>query len=161
MQQIVRSILDQARSTAARRAGQADMACGLVAALRRLRAFVGASSGDSGSAEFDDAVRGHVLKRGMVETARIGRPPAPVEIPASGPQAAFASAVLEDAVMSCLGFSSVAPASVLVALCTSALIEALIDTLGGIPDPIALVAQLRPEDGEGAMLATLPSLALQ
>jgi hypothetical protein len=161
MQQIVRMIFDQARATASRRAAPDDMAWALVAGLRRLRAVVDASSDGSGGPTFDDAVRSLILTRGAEESARLGKGPIAVSLPAPGPQAAFAGTVIEDAVMSCLGFANLVSATGLVALCASVLVEALVDTLGGIPDPSALIAQIRPEDDEGAVLAVLPSVALQ
>jgi len=86
MRQIVRMIFDQARSTAARRAGLDDMACALAAGLRRLRAFADASSDGP---TFDDAVRGLILRRGTEEAACLGKALTPVVLPASGPRAAL------------------------------------------------------------------------
>ena len=89
MRQIVRMIFEQARSTAASRAGLDHMACALVAGLRRLRAFADASSDASGGPTFDDAVRGLILRRGTEEAACLGKALTPVVLPASGPPTAL------------------------------------------------------------------------
>ncbi|HEX6979667.1 MAG TPA: hypothetical protein VF342_10235 [Alphaproteobacteria bacterium] len=162
MRQMVQSILDTAVLTASRRADNADIASAIIAALRRLRALADVEPGGAGAATFDDAVRALVLRRGLREAGRTGQAPAHVPIPAPGPQTAFASIVLEDAALTCLALRAFAPACALLVQTTAGLIDALVEVLGGIPDPAALLDRLQPRRGIGTAAWTpLPNLSLQ
>lgn len=106
---VVGAVVASAVSAAEKRASPADVAYGVVAALRRLRAAADEEAGYAMAAAVDTAIRRNLLAGSLAELRRTGRNPPHVVLPTAGPGAASAAAIMESAADSCLAINAYAP----------------------------------------------------
>jgi hypothetical protein len=149
----IEAVIELAIRTARRRAPSGDIAMGLVAALRRIRAALDEESPIMAS-QLDASVRDVVI------AANLGRRevPAPVALPEPGPAAAFASIVLDDAALTCLALNAHTEdnSALHAAICVFA--ARLVAELGGAPAIGAVLDRIRAS-GPGGSEATVSPLS--
>lgn len=137
---VVGAILATAISAAEKRASPGDVAHGVMAALRHLRATADEEAGDAMASAIDDAVRQHLiggapsdLRGGATATA----------LPAAGPGAAVAAAIMESAADSCLAVNAHAPDNSPLEIAVNALTFQMLRHLSGAPDWETVSRELR------------------
>jgi len=125
----IAAVVDLAIGTARRRASKGDVALGLIAALRRIRAALDEES-PARAGQLDATVRDIVIAHNL------GRReiPASVALPEPGPGAALAITVLDDTAETCLALNAHTPdgSALQAAICLIA--HRLLLELGGTPD---------------------------
>jgi len=144
--------------SAKRRAAPEDVAAALVAGLRRTRSIIAERDGYMAAGAVDDGVRGSLLaeklRRHAAGSQDIRYVPLPG--PSSARPRAIAVALIEDAVQ----FAAEAAAPALLDTAVHALLAHLVDQLGGLPDPEALLATLRAGADPRESLADPPEPSL-
>jgi len=130
---VVSAILATAISAAEKRASPADVAHGVIAALRHLRATADEEAGYAMAAAIDTAVRQHLLAGGMADLRLNGHGPAAAALPPAGPGAAAASAILQSAADSCLAINAHASDNEPLEIAVGALTRQIARHLGGEP----------------------------
>ncbi len=143
---LISAVIGSALDRAARNAGNDDLACGLLAALKRIRTVVSVQAGYSAAFNLDDTIHAVFVQRALAAFGTNALPP--VSLPVRGSATRRASAILEDAAMSCLTLNAYFPGNTAVTLAVSTLAERLIDCLGGIPDWGCIIQELRIEDSD-------------
>jgi hypothetical protein len=150
----IEAIIELAIKTARRRASSDDIAAGLIAALRRIRAALDEESPKMAS-QMDATVRDVLI------AANLGRreAPAPIAIPAPGHDAGFASLVLEDAALTCLALNAHTDdnSALHAAICLFA--ARLVAELGGAPDIGAVLDRLWAGATETGEITAVPASA--
>lgn len=117
---------------AANGAARADVAHGIVGALAHLRTTFATQGGYTAMRSFDDALRAFVVAQGMEIRRSTGREPARIRhLPAPGPHAARAAAILRDAVSTGLLLNVWGPGNLLLQVAAGRLAVRLIEALGG------------------------------
>jgi hypothetical protein len=130
---VISAILATALSAAEKRAGPADVAHGVIAALRHLRATADEEAGYTMAAAIDTTVRQHLLAGGMSELRRTGRGPVFTALPPAGPGAAAAALIMESAADSCLAINAHAQDNEPLEIAVNALALQIGRHLGGEP----------------------------
>jgi hypothetical protein len=147
----IEAVIELAIRTARRRAPSGDIAAGLVAALRRIRAALDEESPTMAS-QMDATVRDVLIAAGLGRRAV----PAPVALPEPGPAATFASIVLEDAALTCLALNAHTEdnSALHAAICLFA--ARLVAELGGAPAIGAVLDRIRAGRSDGSEATALP-----
>lgn len=127
---VVSAILATALAAAEKRASPGDVAHGVLAALRRLRATADEEAGDAMVAAIDAAIRQNLLTGGLTDR----RGPATIAaLPPVGPGAAAAAVIMESAAESCLAVNAHAPDNEPLEIAVNALTFQIGRHLGGAP----------------------------
>ena len=147
----IEAVIELAIKTARRRAPSGDVAAGLVAALRRIRAALDEESPTMAS-QLDATVRDVLI------AANLGRRevPPPVPLPAPGAAAPFASIVLEDAALTCIALNAHTPdnSALHTAICVFA--ARLVAELGGTPAIGTVLDSIRAGRSDGSDTTPIP-----
>lgn len=142
---VVGAILATAISAAEKRASPADVAHGVIAALRHLRATADEQAGDAMASAIDAAVRQH-LPQGPLAL----RPVVSV-LPPAGPGAATAAMIMESAADSCLAINAHAPDNGPLEIAVNALTLQMLRHLDSAPEWETVERELRrPTERHGA-----------
>lgn len=142
---VVGAILATAISAAEKRASPADVAHGVIAALRHLRATADEQAGDAMAAAIDAAVRQHFPQGPLA--------PRPIvsALPPAGPGAAAAATIMESAADSCLAVNAHAPDNGPLEIAVNALTLQMLRHLDGPPEWEMVERELqRPTERHGA-----------
>lgn len=143
---VVGAILATAISAAEKRASPADVAHGVIAALRHLRATADEQAGDAMASAIDAAVRQH-LPAGPLSQIR----PTVSVLPPAGPGAATAAMIMESAADSCLAINAHAPDNGPLEIAVNALTLQMLRHLDGAPEWETVERELhRPTERHGA-----------
>jgi hypothetical protein len=147
----IEAVIELAIKTARRRAPSGDIAAGLVAALRRMRAAVDEES-PARASQLDATVRDVLI------AANLGRRevPAPVTLPEPGQAGGFASVVLEDAALTCLALNAHTEdnSALHAAICCFA--ARLVGELGGAPAIGAVLDRIHAGASDGCETTAIP-----
>ncbi|CAO3373302.1 hypothetical protein [Azospirillum argentinense] len=147
MAPVVTAILGTAIAAAAKRAGTADVAHGVIAGLRLLRSAAESEAGYTMGAAIDTAIRTRLLVENLSALRTTGSAPAPVPLPAPGAGVAIASAIFVSAAESCLTVNAHAEDNGPLEMAVFAFSTQLIQQLGGSPDWRDLMRELhRPSE---------------
>lgn len=143
---VVGAILATAISAAEKRASRADVAHGVIAALRHLRATADEQAGDAMASAIDAAVRQHLPAKPL---SRAGA--AMNVLPPAGPGAAAAATIMESAADSCLAVNAHAPDNEPLEIAVNALTLQMLRHLDGPPEWETVERELqRPTERHGA-----------
>lgn len=143
---VVGAILATAISAAEKRASPADVAHGVIAALRHLRATADEEAGDAMAAAIDAAVRQH-FPQGRLSSSGA----AAGFLPPAGPGAAAAAMIMESAADSCLAVNAHAPDNGPLEIAVNALTLQMLRHLDGPPEWETVERELRrPIERHGA-----------
>lgn len=153
---VVSAILATAISAAEKRASSADVAHGVLAALRHLRAAADEEAGYTMAAAIDTTVRQHLLANVMAERRRVGHEPDEVLLPPAGPGASVAAAILESAADSCLAVNAHAPDNEPLEIAVNALAGQIGRHLNGLPAWPSVERELHKSQEGRATAAVLP-----
>lgn len=137
----VEALIDAMVAKAAQNgATSADVAHGIVAALTHLRGTFASQGGYAAMRSFDDTLRTFVLAQGMEIRRSSGCEPARLHrLPAAGPGAVRAAAILRDAVSTGLLLNLWGPGNLLLQAAAGRLMVRLVEVLeGALPDWAAL-----------------------
>ena len=138
----VDTIIDGAWKAASNRATSDDLACGVLAALRRLHQVVEENAGETAAGIFLASVR-QVVIQATLQRIRFNRKlPSPASLPQPLPQSRRACAILEDAANACIAVNCQADDNGPLCDATEKLLSRLFDLLGGTPDTDALVSRI-------------------
>ncbi len=129
---LISAVIGSALDRAARSAGNADLARGVLAALKRIRMVVSVQAGYGAACGLDDAIHMVFVEHALAVFGILEVPSVP--LPGKSAAARRASVILEDAAMSCLTLNAYFPGNAAMTLAVSTLAERLVDCLGGIPD---------------------------
>ena len=143
---LIQAVVGSALDRAAGAAGNGDLACGLLAALKRVRLVVSVQAGYSAACSLDDAIHAVFVERAL-ETFGTAEVP-PVPLPTRGPPARRATLILEDAAMSCLTLNAYFPGNTAMTLAVTTLAGRLLDCLGGVQDWGCVIRELRMADSD-------------
>ncbi len=146
---VVTAILGTAVAAAAKRGASGDVARGLIAGLRVLRATVEEEAGYTMAAAFDTAIRTRLLVDNLAKLRTTGHEPEAIPLPAPGPAATATVAIFESAAESCLTINSHAEDNGPLEHAVFAFTTQLLQQLGGAPEWRCLAGELRrPPDGD-------------
>ncbi|MBP2299428.1 hypothetical protein [Azospirillum picis] len=140
---VVAAILGTAVAAAAKRGGSGDVARGLIAGLRILRATVEEEAGYTMAAAVDNAIRTRLLADNLSQLRVTGQKPEAVPLPVPGPGATAAAAIFESAAESCLTVNAHAEDNGPLEHAVFAFTAQLLQQLGGAPDWRSLAGELR------------------
>jgi hypothetical protein len=143
----VDTILDGAWKAASNRANTDDLACGILAALRRLHQVVEENGGETAAGIFLASVRQVVMQATLQRIRFHAKLPIPVKLSPPRPQSRRACAILEDAANACLALNCQADDNGPLCDAMEKLLTLLFDLLGGTPetdDIVSRVAAARP-----------------
>jgi hypothetical protein len=130
----VDTIIGSAWEAASNRGSSEALACGTLAALRRLRQVIEENAGETAAGIFLASVREIVIRATLRNIRRQRKLPAPVALPVSGPESRVACAILEDAANACLALNCQADDNTPLCEATELLLQRLFDLIGGTPD---------------------------
>jgi len=147
---VVAAILGTAVAAAAKRGASGDVARGLIAGLRVLRATVEEEAGYTMAAAVDTAIRTRLLVDNLAKLRTTGQEPEAIPLPAPGPGAGAAAAIFESAAESCLTVNAHAEDNGPLEHAVFAFTTQLLQQLGGAPEWRSLVGELRRESGDGS-----------
>jgi len=148
--QVIEALIEVAYHVAARRSGEAELALGIIAGLRRLHRAA-AEESVFAAAAMRGAIGDLLLERRLGEFAdENSTPPPPVSLPAEHVAARVAMAVFEDAANSCLAFMPLLPDEEGLAIASRALVERLVSVLGGVPDYGTLADRIADPESRAA-----------
>jgi hypothetical protein len=143
---LIKAVIGSALDRAALAAGNGDLACALLASLKRIRMVVSVQAGYGSACSLDDAIHAVFVERAL---ALFGTADVPaVALPLKSAAARRASLILEDAAMSCLTLNAYFPGNTAMTLAVSTLAERLVECLGGIPDWGCVLRELRTADSD-------------
>lgn len=148
---LIGTVIASAMDRASRDAGPGDLAHGLLAALRRLRAIVGVQAGYAAACSLDDGIHEFLLGRAM---EGFGTGAAPVALPPRGPNAFRACAILEDTAMSCLTLNAFFKGNTALDIAVRVFSERLVECLGGVPSWGVVIDELRSQEAEAEEAAS-------
>lgn len=146
---VVEALVDSMVAKASQKgATRDDVAHGIVAALAHLRGTFASQGGYAAMRSFDDTLRTYVLAQGMEIRRTTGREPHRVTaLPAAGPHAARAAAILRDAVSTGLLINVWGPGNLLLQVAAGRLLVRLVETLdNALPEWEALEDWLAVDD---------------
>ncbi|MCG5241787.1 hypothetical protein [Azospirillum doebereinerae] len=144
---VVAAILGTAVAAAAKRGASGDVARGLIAGLRVLRATVEEEAGYTMAAAVDTAIRTRLLVDNLAKLRTTGQEPEAIPLPAPGPGAGAAAAIFESAAESCLTVNAHAEDNGPLEHAVFAFTTQLLQQLGGAPEWRSLVGELRRASG--------------
>lgn len=153
---VVNAIVATAVAAAGKRGSAGDVAHGLIAGLRHLRAAVDEEAGYAMAAAIDQAIRSSLLAGNLERLRLTGSTPVPVPLPDPGPGATAAAIIVSSATDSCLAVNAHADDNGPLEHAVFALTSQLVSQLGGAPDWPALEKELhRPYDLNGPVAAAV------
>ena len=138
----VETIIDSAWRAASNRSNSAELACGVIAALRRLRQVIEDNAGETASGIFLASVRQVVMQTTLRNIRHQRKLPDPMPIPRSRPESRIACAILEDAANACLALNCQAEDNSPLCEATERLLNRLFDLLGGTPDTDEITSRI-------------------
>jgi hypothetical protein len=130
----VDAIIDSAWQAASNRGTSADLACGVLAALRRLRQVIEDNAGETASGIFLASVRQVVMESTLARIRVHHARPKPVPLPQPRLESRVSCAILEDAANTCLALNCQADDNSPLCQATETLLHRLFDLTGGTPD---------------------------
>ncbi|HYD99612.1 MAG TPA: hypothetical protein VEH84_09525 [Alphaproteobacteria bacterium] len=142
---VMTALIGTAVASAERRAGPAETAIAVLAALRRLRALIDEQAGFAAAALWDDSLREILLAQSLQRRARGDEAAGALPVPSHSEGERRARAILEDAVQSTLMLNAVGPGNLAVQAATGILLGHLLRLLDGVPAAETLLAELRRE----------------
>lgn len=153
---VVAAILGTAVAAAAKRGASGDVARGLIAGLRVLRATVEEEAGYTMAAAVDTAIRTRLLVDNLAKLRTTGHEPEAIPLPLPGPGASAAAAIFESAAESCLTVNGHAEDNGPLEHAVFAFTAQLLQQLGGAPEWRCLAGELRrpPDDDRDASADT-------
>ncbi len=153
---VVTAILGTAVAAAARRGASGDVAHGLIAGLRVLRATVEEEAGYTMAAAVDTAIHTRLLVDNLAILRSTGHAPRAIPLPPPGPGASAATAIFENAAESCLTINGHAGDNRPLEQAVFAFTAQLLHQLGGAPEWRCLAGELRrpPDDDQDARADT-------
>jgi hypothetical protein len=141
MPNVVEAVVDAAMSMAAERGTRADVAIGIVAALRRIRATLDEQVGYAAAAAMDTTLQDLVVSYDLPRLSS-GKPE-PAELPEPGPETVRAAAIFEDAARNCIAFNVRTPDNSCLHEAICLLADRLFRVIGGTPAAPDLIGRLR------------------
>lgn len=157
---VVTAIVANAVAAAGKRGSAGDVAHGLIAGLRHLRAAVDEEAGYAMAAAIDQAIHSSLLAGNLEQLRQTGSTPAPVPLPNPGPGANAAAVIVSSATDSCLAVNAHAPDNGPLEHAVVILTSQLVKQLGGAPDWPALEKELhRPYGFSGPIAAAVLPVA--
>ncbi|HTH97130.1 MAG TPA: hypothetical protein VL574_06900 [Stellaceae bacterium] len=142
----IEQLIDEGLAQARVRASCADVAYGLVAALKRIYALIEEIAGPTTMPMLDGCLRNRIILRSLRLTPRLAGPAASLPLPVAGPHAALAETILVSAAESCLATKSLTSEEGDIFMLAFIMIDRLFELLGGVPDAGELLARLRDDD---------------
>lgn len=153
---VVTAIVTNAVAAAGKRGSAGDVAHGLIAGLRHLRAAVDEEAGYAMAAAIDQAIHSSLLAGNLERLRQTGSTPAPVPLPDPGPGANAAAVIVSSATDSCLAVNAHADDNRPLEHAVFILTSQLVNQLGGAPDWQALEKELhRPYGLNGPVAAAV------
>lgn len=146
---VVAAILGTAVAAAAKRGESGDVARGLIAGLRVLRATVEVEAGYTMAAAVDTAIRTRLLVDNLAKLRTTGQTPEAIPLPLPGPAATTTTAIFESAAESCLTVNAHAEDNGPLEHAVFAFTTQLLQQLGGAPEWRCLAGELRRPFGDG------------
>ncbi len=139
-------IIDESVGVVARRAAPADIAYGLMCALRRVRMLIDEIGGPITIPMLDSCLRNRILIRALRSGVGRGLLDTPTPLPEPGPYGLMASHILINAAESCLLCKRENSDDGDIFLLAFLLLDRMFELLQGVPDAHELLAKLRVSD---------------
>jgi hypothetical protein len=152
MRDMIEPVIDQSLAIAHARAPVGDVAHGIVAALRRMRAAIEDAGGYGMVSILDGAIRDRLIIRNLRDMKE-GCKGLPARLPSPGRAATLAETIMVGAADTCLIYSAQTPDSNEVILTVFLLLDRLIETLHAVPELGDLLEWLQDAEEEAAALA--------
>lgn len=156
---VIGSIVSSAVAVAGRRAPPADVANGLLSALRRVRNAVDDQGGYAMAASIDGAIRTRMMADNLDILRRTGVVPQPRRLPPAGPSTAAAAAILASAVDSCLAVNAMTDDNAPLDFMVYLLSTHLLIHLGGAPEWGDLVSALHRSEATDVVVQASDALS--
>jgi hypothetical protein len=161
MSKQIEQLIDEGLVHARARAGQTDVAYGVLSALKRVYGVIEEIAGPTTMPMLDGCLRNRVVLRALRLGADRAVPAEPLPLPVAGAKGVLAEAILVSAAESCLALKSIMAEDGDVFMLAFVLIDRLFEAMDGVPDAAALLIGLR-DDGdmpaEGDAVAGTPAI---
>jgi hypothetical protein len=143
--EMIEPVIDHSLTIANRRASVADVAHGLIAALKRIRSAVEEVGGYNMVSMMDGSIRDRLIIRGL-RAVRSGEHELPARIPVAGPRALLAETIMVASAETCVIYSADHPDVSGLLYTAFMLVDRLIEVLHAAPTCDDLLACLQEDD---------------
>jgi len=143
--EMIEPVIDHSLTIAHRRASVGDVAHGLIAGLKRIRAAVDEVGGYSMVSILDGAIRDRLIIRGL-RAVRAGEQELPARLPVAGPHSAVAETIMVAAAETCVIYGADQPDVTGLLYAAFLLVDRLIEALHAAPTCEDLLACLQADD---------------
>jgi len=142
---MIEPVIDHSLTIANRRASVADVAHGLIAALKRIRSALEEVGGYSMVSILDGSIRDRLIIRGL-RAVRSGEHELPARIPVAGPRALVTETIMVAAAETCVIYGADQPDVSGLLYAAFMLVDRLIEVLHAAPTCDDLLACLQADD---------------
>ena len=143
--EMIEPVIDHSLTIALRRAPVPDVACAILAALKRVRSAIEEVGGYSTVTMVDGAIRDRLLIR-KLRNARVGEQDKPARLPVAGPSGNRAETIMVAGAETCLIYGSESDDLTGLLHTSFVLLDRLIEALNGAPDCEELLTRLQEDD---------------
>lgn len=143
--EMIEPVIDHSLIIANSRGSVGDVAHGLVAALKRIRAVIEDDGGYTMVSTLDGAIRDRLIIRGL-RAVRSGERELPVIMPVPGPRALAAETIMVAAADTCVLYGADEPTTAGLFYTAFTLVDRLIEALHGAPTCDDLLSCLQADD---------------
>ena len=141
MNSMIEFVIDHGMTVASSKVSTGDVACGVLGALRRVRGVVQEVGDPNALSLLDSGLRDRLIVKGLRGACR-GETQQSVALPETGPGAGIAETIMTNAVDYCLTVVAHDGRATDVFRVAVVLLDRLMESLNGVPDLSALLAQL-------------------
>ena len=141
MNNMIEFVIDHGMTVASSKVSNADLACGVLGALRRVRGVVQEVGDPNALSVLDGGLRDRLLVNGLRSACR-GEKDRPVALPQMGPGAGVAEMIMTNAVDYCLTVVANDGRATDVFRVAVVLLDRLMESLNGAPELSDLITQL-------------------
>ncbi|HEV2674577.1 MAG TPA: hypothetical protein VGV37_08550 [Aliidongia sp.] len=149
--EMIEPVIDHSLTIANNRASVGDVAHGLIAAVKRVRAAVEEVGGYTMVSILEGAIRDRLIIRGL-RAARSGERELPATLPVPGPRALVTETIMVAAAETCLIYGADEPDVTGLLYTAFMLVDRLIEALHAAPTVDDLLACLRADDVHDAVV---------